>query len=153
MLENLLVRCTACGALNRVPVARIERGEDPACGRCKVKLAVCEPAAVTDASFADEVERSEIPVLVDMWAEWCGPCRYLAPIVDQIAHEMAGRVRVLKLNVDENPATASRFDIRGIPALLIFKNGREVDRIVGAQPKSAILRRLEALVQASSSMT
>jgi len=87
-----------------------------------------------------------LPVLVDAWAAWCGPCRMIAPIIDELAAEMAGRVRVVKLNVDENPATAARFDLRSIPTLLVFKAGREVDRIVGVQPKSEISRRLEPLI-------
>jgi thioredoxin len=103
---------------------------------------------VTDANFSAEVEHSPLPVLLDMWAPWCGPCRVVAPVVDQLALEMAGRIRVGKLNVDENPVTAERFQIRGIPALLVFKAGREIDRIVGVQPKSEIARRLErALAQ------
>jgi thioredoxin len=84
-----------------------------------------------------------------MWAPWCAPCRMVAPIVDQLATEMAGRIRVGKLNVDENPVTAERFQVRGIPTLLVIKAGREIDRIVGVQPKSEIARRLErALAQA-----
>jgi thioredoxin len=83
--------------------------------------------------------------LLDLWAPWCGPCRTLAPILDEVAAEMAGRVRVAKLNVDENPITAGRFGVRGIPTLLAFKGGREVDRIVGLQPKTEIVRRLERL--------
>jgi thioredoxin len=98
---------------------------------------------VTDANFSAEVERSPLPVLLDMWAPWCGPCRVVTPLVDQLALEMAGRIRVGKLNVDENPVTAERFQIRGIPALLVFKAGREIDRMVGVQPKSEIARRLE----------
>ena len=97
---------------------------------------------VTDATFSAEVERSPLPVLVDMWAPWCGPCRMIAPSLDELATEMAGRVRFAKLNVDENPATASRFNVRSIPALLVFVGGREVDRIVGVQPKSEIAGRL-----------
>jgi thioredoxin len=77
-----------------------------------------------------------------MWAPWCGPCRTVGPIVDQLASELAGRIRVAKMNVDDNPATSSRFGVRSIPTLLVFKDGREVDRIVGAQPKSAIAGRL-----------
>lgn len=150
MSESILIRCPACEAMNRVPTAKIEQGLDPVCGRCKTTLAVREPFAVTDANFSEQVEKSEIPVLVDMWAEWCGPCRFLSPVVEQIAREMAGRLRVAKLNVDENPATASRFDIQGIPALLVFKDGREVERIVGAQPKAAILQRLEPLLAVRS---
>ena len=106
---------------------------------------------MTDATFADEVERSPLPVLVDMWAPWCGPCRTVAPIVDQIAAELAGRVKVAKMNVDDNPATSARFGVRSIPTLLVFKGGREVDRIVGAQPKAAIVSRLERHVSASAS--
>jgi thioredoxin len=101
---------------------------------------------VTDASFSIDVERSPLPVLVDAWAVWCGPCRMIAPVIDELAAEMAGRVRVAKLNVDENPATAARFGLQSIPTLLIFKAGREVDRIVGVQPKSEISRRLEPLI-------
>jgi thioredoxin len=100
---------------------------------------------VTDATFAVEVERSPMPVVVDLWAAWCGPCRIIAPVIDELAATMAGRVRFAKLNIDENPATATRFDVRSIPTLLVFKGGREVDRIVGVHPKAEIVRRLEAL--------
>jgi thioredoxin len=88
-----------------------------------------------------------VPVLVDAWAPWCAPCRMIAPVIDQLAAEMAGRVRVAKLNVDENPATAARFRLRSIPTLLILSGGREVDRIVGVQPKTEIARRLERVAQ------
>jgi thioredoxin len=101
---------------------------------------------VTDANFAEEVERSPLPVLVDMWAEWCGPCRIIAPAIEQLAAELAGRLRVAKLNIDENPATPSRFGVRSIPTLLVFKDGREADRLVGAMPKQEILRRLQAFI-------
>jgi thioredoxin len=104
------------------------------------------PVIVTDATFAAEVERSPLPVLVDAWAAWCGPCRTIAPAIDELAAELAGKVLVAKLNVDENPATASRFDIRSIPTLLVIARGREVDRLVGAQPKQAIRARLERFV-------
>jgi thioredoxin len=130
-----------------VPRAKIEHGLEPVCGRCKTALRVdTKPIVVTDESFSADVERSPLPVLVDAWAAWCGPCRMIAPVIDELAAEMAGRVRVVKLNVDENPATAARFDLRSIPTLLVFKGGREVDRIVGVQPKSEISRRLEPLI-------
>ena len=98
---------------------------------------------MSDATFAAEVERSPLPVLLDMWAPWCGPCRMIAPVLEELAKEMAGRVRVAKLNVDENPAIATRFNVMSIPTLLVLKDGREVERIVGVQPKTEILRRLE----------
>lgn len=91
--------------------------------------------------------RSPLPVLLDLWAAWCGSCRMVAPMLDELATELAGRVRVAKLNVDENPATAGRFNVVSIPTLLVLKEGREVDRIVGVQPKAEIVRRL-ARVQA-----
>ncbi|MDB5313662.1 MAG: thioredoxin [Gemmataceae bacterium] len=144
MSEPLLVRCPSCGATNRVPRDKIEAGLAPVCGRCKAPLPVSpKPVTVTDATFASEVEHSPLPVLLDMWAPWCGPCRTVGPVVDELAGELAGRVRVGKLNVDENPATAARFGVSSIPTLLVLKGGREVDRIVGAQPKAEIARRLE----------
>jgi thioredoxin 2 len=147
MSDTQLIRCPACSASNRVPLEKIERGLQPVCGRCKTPLSVGNtPFTVTDATFASAVERSPLPVLLDMWAPWCGPCRMVAPIVDQLAAEMAGRVRVAKLNVDENPVTAERFQIRSIPALLVLKGGQEVDRIVGVQPKLEIARRIERLL-------
>jgi thioredoxin len=101
---------------------------------------------VTDDNFSSEVEHSRLPVLVDMWASWCAPCRMLAPVLDQLASEMAGRVLIAKLNIDENPITAQRFNIQSIPALLVLKEGQEIDRIVGLQPKLEIVRRLERAI-------
>ena len=147
MDEKLLIRCSVCGATNRVPPEKLRQGEQPICGRCKTPLSADgKPVTVTDQTFPNEVERSPVPVVVDMWAPWCGPCRYLTPIVEELSAQLAGRVRVAKLNVDENPETASRFRIQSIPALLVFKGGREVDRVVGVQPKSEILKRIERAV-------
>ena len=142
-----IIVCPSCGAKNRVDSQRLEQGEAPVCGRCKAPLPVdAAPVEVTDATFGPEVERSPLPVVVDLWAAWCGPCRAMAPVLDELAAELSGRVRFAKLNVDENPATASRFQVRSIPTLLVLKNGREVDRIVGAQPKAAIAQRLQRLI-------
>ena len=99
---------------------------------------------VTDASFDAEVLKSGTPVLVDFWAAWCGPCRLIAPIIEQLAGELAGRVRVGKLNTDENQMTAARFNVRSIPTLILFRDGREIDRIAGAVPKEMIVRKLQA---------
>ena len=144
-----LIRCPSCGATNRVPRERLRAGARPVCGRCKTELAAAasaHPVTVTDANFASEVEASALPVLLDLWAAWCGPCRMIAPVVEQLAAEMAGRVKVAKLNVDDSPRAAERFNVRSIPTLLIFKNGREVDRLVGALPKQEILRHLQAVI-------
>ena len=147
MTDASLIRCPACGATNRVPREKIAQGLMPRCGRCKRPLGVdSEPVTVTDATFSDVVERAGLPVLLDAWAPWCAPCRMIAPVVDQLAKDMAGKVRVGKLNVDENPRTAARFDLRSIPTLLVIKDGREIDRIVGVQPKGEIVRRLERAI-------
>jgi thioredoxin 2 len=138
-----IVRCPSCGTRNRLAPGRIKSGQAPVCGRCQGPLPFdAAPVVVSDSTFAAEVERSPVPVLVDLWAPWCGPCRMIAPALEQIAAEMAGRVRIAKVNVDENPATSARFGVQGIPTLLVFKDGREVDRLVGAHPKAEIARRL-----------
>ena len=146
MADSQIIRCPSCNTLNRVPQERIDQGLKPVCGKCQSPLAVPVIVTVTDATFADQVEKSKLPVLVDMWAEWCGPCKMISPVIDQLARELNGRLRVAKLNVDENPATASRFQVRGIPLLVLMKDGHEVDRIVGVQSKSEIMRHVEAAV-------
>jgi thioredoxin 2 len=144
MADPQLIRCPACGARNRVPPAKLQQGRQPICGRCKTPLlADHKPVTVTDATFSAEVERSPLPVLLDLWAPWCGPCRMVAPVVEELAREMAGRVKVAKLNVDENPTTATRFRVQSIPTLLVLKGGQELERIVGLQPKAEIARRLQ----------
>jgi thioredoxin 1 len=98
---------------------------------------------VTDASFESDVIKSEIPVLVDFWAPWCGPCRMVAPVVDEIAQQYDGKVKVVKVNTDENPNVASQYGIRSIPTLMIFKGGQRVDMVVGAVPKTTLANTLE----------
>ena len=100
-------------------------------------------APVTDASFKEDVLDQELPVLVDFWAPWCGPCRMVAPVVDEIAQQYEGKVKVVKLNTDENPQVASQYGIRSIPTLMIFKGGQRVDMVVGAVPKTTLANTLE----------
>jgi thioredoxin 2 len=145
-MTDHLVTCPSCGTRNRIPP--LPAGHKARCGKCKTPLAATDgaPVNVTDTTFLPEVERSPTPVLLDMWADWCGPCHMLAPTIDQLSFELAGRVKVAKLNIDENPGIANRFGVQSIPTLLVLKAGREVDRIVGVQPKQEIVRRLEKVL-------
>lgn len=144
-----VVTCRKCGAKNRVDENRLANSEAK-CGRCGTTLdaatangASAGPTVLTDASFQQEVlNASGPPTLVDFWAPWCGPCRIVGPIVDQLAAESNGRYRIAKMNVDDNPMTASRYQIASIPTMLIFKDGAVIDRIVGAHPKQEIVARL-----------
>jgi thioredoxin len=101
---------------------------------------------VTDRTFAQEVLQSTAPVLVDVWADWCGPCKAIAPIVEELAREYGGRLKVMKLDVDENPRTASTYKVQSIPTLLVFKDGKPAERIVGAVPKHVIVDKLQSVV-------
>ena len=152
----MIQACPRCGAKNRVDEGAA-RNLQPVCGKCGAKLMVDgggsnatgtgKPQIVTDATFTrDVLNAGNRPVLLDCWAEWCGPCRMIAPVLDQLAAESADRYIVAKLNVDENPQTAGRLNIQSIPTLLIFKNGQMVDRLIGAQPKQAIAARLATYV-------
>ena len=147
--------CPKCGTKNRVDESAASVSQ-PVCGKCGEKLPEvgatapgtpnAKPQIVTDATFARDVvsASASLPVLVDCWASWCGPCRMIAPVLDQLAAESQGRYQIAKLNVDENPRTSAQFQIRSIPTMLIFKNGQVVDQIVGAVPKQAIAARLAA---------
>lgn len=108
-----------------------------------------KPIEITDQNFQQEVIQSNVPVLIDFWAVWCGPCRMVAPIVEEIANEYDGKIKVGKLDVDNNPQTAMNYGIRSIPTLLVFKDGKLVDQIVGAVPKRNIVQKLDAHVSVS----
>jgi thioredoxin 2 len=140
-----IIPCPNCGTKNNIDPARAATAI-PKCGRCGTPLSISSPAhpvEVTDATFAQTLAGAgEKPVLVDAWATWCPPCRMLAPTIDALAGESAGRWIIAKLDTDQNPQTASRFNISSIPTLLIFKRGQLVDKLVGVQPKQAIAARL-----------
>ena len=128
--------CAACGAVNRIPRSRL--ADDPSCGRCKQRVFPDHPLAVTDATWRREVEESPLPVLVDFWAPWCGPCRAVAPTLEQVASERRGRLKVVKLNVDENPRTASTHGVQSIPMLQLQRGRSVLDKQLGAQPKAML---------------
>ena len=139
--------CPECGTKNRVNES-VASTRQAVCGKCGATLSAGtdgKPQVVTDATFAQEVVAASaaFPILVDAWAEWCGPCRMIAPVLDQLAAESNGRYRIAKLNVDENPLTSQQFGIRSIPTMLIFKNGKLVDQLVGALPKQVIAAKLQ----------
>jgi thioredoxin 2 len=123
------IRCDQCGKANRVPVAADGK---PRCGNCKAPLPWLVDAG--DDSFAEVVDRARIPVLVDLWAPWCGPCRTVSPALEQIAHELAGRLKLVKVNVDTAPAIAQRFEARSIPMLIMMSDGHVMAQRVGAAP-------------------
>jgi thioredoxin len=153
-----IVACAKCGAKNRVD-EQAALASTPVCGKCGTALDfkagsgnsdTSKPRIVTDATFAKEVLASDLPVLLDCWAVWCGPCRIIAPVLDQLAAESNGRYIIAKLDVDENPQTAAQFGVRSIPTLLIFKHGKLLDTLIGAQPKQVIAARLERAVAAAA---
>jgi thioredoxin 2 len=132
------VACAHCGAANRVPVARL--GDDPVCGRCGVALLDGQPIELSDANFDKFVAGSALPVVVDFWAPWCGPCRQMAPQFEQAAGLLKGQALLVKLNSDDNPRTSARFGIRSIPTLLKLQRGEEVARVAGARPAAQIVQ-------------
>ena len=146
VMSEQLIKCPSCGATNRLPDTQSGKRRSSAANARRRWRGSAGPVEVTDGTFMEQVEQSPTPVLLDLWADWCGPCHMLAPTIEQLSRELEGRVKVAKLNIDENPMTANRFGIRSIPTLLVLKGGTEVDRLVGVQPKQEIVRRLEKVI-------
>lgn len=136
-----LVRCPFCLRLNRVDLGRLHQG--PRCGSCHRPLRLDRPLAASQEEFDRVIRDTEVPVLVDFYAEWCGPCKVMAPILDEVAHARQGRLLVLKVDTDRNPDLAQRLGIQGVPTLILYRGGQEVRRQVGALPRQA----LEALLE------
>lgn len=136
MTDLRMLPCAQCGAMNRVPADRL--ADRPVCGRCKAPLLDGKPMLLDDRSFAGVVERGDLPVLVDFFASWCGPCHAMAPAFEAAARDLASEVRFAKVDIDQSPALAQRFGIRSVPTLIRFEQGRETARASGALPGQQI---------------
>lgn len=142
------VPCPFCGTLNRVDLDRVD--DRPKCGECGRPILMDRPIAVSDKDLERVVAEAEVPVLVDFYADWCGPCKMMAPVLDDVAREQAGKVLVTKLDTDRNPTMAVRFSIRGIPTMILFHRGQEVGRQTGALPKARLESWIEEAIRESA---
>ena len=139
--KKLTIPCPSCGRLNRIDASRAADG--PKCGACGTSLALDHPLHLTDATFDRVIGGTDLPVLVDFYADWCGPCKMMAPSVDRLAHDTVGSALIAKLDTDASPRTSQRFQIRGIPTSIVFRGGREATRQTGAVPYDALKRMLD----------
>jgi thioredoxin 2 len=139
-----IVVCPQCQSANRIPTARL--GDNPRCGKCKQALFNGHPISLTDQTFDRHLTRSDVPLVVDFWAPWCGPCKMMAPFFEQAASELEPHVRLVKVNTDENPMLAQRYQINSIPTTAVFKGGREVARQPGAMNLPQLLQWIQSKV-------
>lgn len=140
-MDELVLRCPKCRARNKIPKARIS--DNPKCGKCKTSIKTdnifdAKVVKVTDSTFEEKVLLSPIPVLLDCWASWCGPCKMMTPVMEELAEEWKGKIRVAKLNVDDNKMISAKFKISSIPTFMAFDSGKEEGRLVGAVSKNEL---------------
>jgi thioredoxin 2 len=142
MSNALHIVCPHCSAVNRIPSARL--GEAPGCGQCHRQLFTANPVELRADNFRQHISRNDVPVVIDFWAPWCGPCKMMAPAFEQAAGQLEPQVRLAKLNTENEQALASRYNIRSIPTLAIFRNGQEIARQAGAMGAADIIRWVQA---------
>src|SRR6267143_6711485 len=129
-IKKLTLRCQSCETWNRIDATRA--ADRPKCGKCGKPILLDRPVKLDDDTFSRTIQEAEVPILVDFYADWCGPCKMMAPLLDDVARRRAGEVLIAKLDTDKNPATGMRFGIRGIPTMILFRGGKEIARRVGA---------------------
>ncbi|MFP4031307.1 MAG: thioredoxin [Desulfococcaceae bacterium] len=150
MSGDFILRCPSCGTRNRIPAERV--GQTAKCGKCKAAIStdslnIDRPVTVTDATFQQEVIQSPLPVLLDCWAPWCGPCQMMEPYINELAREWKGKARVAKLNVDENQVASTRFQISTVPTLMVFNGGKVMKTLPGAVPRHVLARAMAPFIK------
>ena len=137
MSDTKHIVCPWCSAINRIPAAKITAR--PACGKCRKALFHQQPVTLNSDNFQKHINKNDIPLVVDFWAPWCGPCKAIGPVVEELAEEYEGKLSIAKMNVDDNPVTPGKFGIRAIPTLILFRGGEVVDQITGAVGKTQLV--------------
>lgn len=141
MNEPIIYACSHCGTANRIPAQR--KGKRIQCGKCGQPVFPDRPEIGNASGFEQSVMASPLPVLVDFWAPWCGPCRMLGPVLERIAADLRGQIKVVKINIDENPSLAERFAIRSVPTMLLVVGGKIMDTLVGVLPQAALIQKIQ----------